>query len=172
MRQAAHGHELTDSESSRKLQALGQHGHTPGELHARPPADLAPEEGQLSGIRSQGAGEQAEQGRLATPVGPDQRNQLPCGDREIDPTQDVPSAAAREGIAERQSRSDGDLREVHGRSIRRGRSERHDSATGTRLERTSSQMKKGAPIRAVTMPTGIPPARRAPRSASASSAAP
>ena len=31
-------------------------------------------------------------------------------------------------------------------------------------------MKKGAPISAVTIPTGIPPASRAPRSASASSA--
>ena len=173
MRQAPHGDQLANAESGRQLEALGQHRHAPREVHARIAAGLATEEHQLAGVGPQGARQQPEKGGLAAAVGPDQRHQLPRGNRQVDPPQDVASRTAGKRITERQFASDRNLRVVLRRTHRGGGSDdRHDSATATRRDRTSSQMKKGAPIRAVTMPTGIPPARRAPRSASASSAAP
>ncbi len=164
VRRATHRHQLGDPKAARQLQLLRQHCHPSGKRLAAPGRHRKAVEANLTGGGYQRAGEAAQQGRLAAAVGAEQRNQLAMGQRQVHPMQHLTPPAARKCVPGLQADR---RRQLPGCAASRC----HEIAAIV-CERRSSQMKNGAPSRAVTIPTGIPPASRAPRSARVSSAAP
>src|SRR5829696_4490199 len=150
--QPAERDHLLHPHGKRERRLLGDDGEPAGDLDALQRRDRRPTEQDPARRRLQRARQRAQQGGLAGPVGPDQRDPLPARDREGHVAQD------RAG-----SDLDGDAVRVEDR--------RAHSSYPVRARRRRAR-KNGAPMTAVTTPTGTPPSIRATTSAAASNEAP
>jgi hypothetical protein len=145
VRQPAQRHDLLDAGGERQRGDLRDDRHAPGDRDPRQIRDRGSAEQHRALRRREDPGQQAEQGPLAGAVRPNDRDELAAPDDRLDAAQHLPPAVAGDDAAEL------DHRLGH-------------SSYPVRVWRSRSR-KNGAPMTAVTIPTGMSPRIRATTSA-------